>query len=147
MRRTLLLGVLLALCSLLIVSFTEVAAANSPGQQAGSGAAASTEVKAGLGIENLELTGASDSFKIAADTKIYGWSRVKDVSPGSSVVLAFKKGDKEIYRREVSVPSVPYRINAWRTFRAGDAGDWKLVVTGADGKELGSTSFKVEITK
>ncbi len=106
-----------------------------------------TEAKVGLGVEKMEITGAADSFKVAPDTRIYGWARVKGVEPGSNVSLVFTKGDKEVYKKEVTVPSVPYRINAYRTFRAGDAGDWRLSVTGPDGKELASAPFKVEISK
>jgi hypothetical protein len=115
-------------------------------QAAKQAAAPATELKAGLGLENMELTEAADSFKVAPDTRIYAWARVKGVAPGS-VTLAFKKGDKEVYRKEITIPSVPYRINAYRTFRAADGGDWKIVLTGADGKEIASTDIKVEITK
>ena len=123
------------------------ASVSSVGLQAATAPAASMEVKTGLGIEKMELTGASDSFKIAPETKIYAWTRVKDVAAGSNVAIAFVKGDKEVFKKEIPVPSVPYRVNAYRTFRAADAGDWKVVVAGADGKELASSSFKVEISK
>jgi hypothetical protein len=139
---------LVALTIACLVSMTSVnaasLAASTPAEQQ---AASPTELKAGLGIEKMDLTGAADSFKVAPDTKIYAWARVKGVAAGSSVSLAFKKGDKEIYRKEITIPSVPYRINAYRTFRSGDAGDWKIVLAGADGKELASTDFKVEIAK
>ena len=148
MRRAPMILMLLILSSLFPMVRTDPASAASPDwQQTAPAAASSMEVQVGLGIENLELTGASDSFKVAADTKIYGWARLKNVAPGSSIVMAFKKGEKEVYRKEVSVPSVPYRIHTYRTFRSGDSGDWTLVVSGADGKELASTPFKVGITK
>jgi hypothetical protein len=137
----------------LVLSFAVSASYSSPmiagigHPQASTTAAPSMEVKAGLGIENLDLTGASDSFKIAPDTKIYAWTRVKGVAPGSAVSIAFKKGDKEVYRKEVTVPSVPFRLNTFRTFRAGDAGDWTIAVTGSDAKELAATTIKVEINK
>jgi len=118
--------------------------------QAPSAAAApgsGTEVKVGLGVENREVVGASDSFDIAPDTKIYGWVRVKDVAPGSTITLVFRKGDKEVFQKELPVPSVPFRTNAYRTFRSGDEGDWSLVVLSADGKELASATFKVTIKK
>ncbi len=117
-------------------------------QAAASAAPASaTEVKVGLGIDKLDVTDAADSFKIAPDTKIYGWARVKDVAAGSSVSIVFSKGDIEVYKKEVSIPSVPYRINAYRTFRSADAGDWKPSIVGPDAKEIASMTFKVEITK
>lgn len=104
-----------------------------------------TEVRAGLGVENLDLTGAAESFEIAPDTKIYAWAKVRDVAAGSNVTVAFKKGDKVAYSKEIAVPSVPYRIYAYKTFRKGDEGDWNLVVSGPDGKELGSMAFKVSV--
>ena len=119
---------------------------NGAENQAAPASASSTEIKVGLGIENLDLTGASGTFKIAPDTRIYVWARVKGIAEGK-VVMLFSKGDKEFYRKEVAVPSVPYRINAYRTFRSGDAGDWKATVLGPDGKELAATAFKIEITK
>lgn len=138
--------VALAIACLVLMPSVNAAslAASTPAEQQ---AASTAELKAGLGIENMDLTGAADSFKVAPDTKIYAWARVKGVAAGSSVSLAFKKGDKEIYRKEIAIPSVPYRINAYRTFRPGDAGEWKIVLAGADGKELASTDFKVEIAK
>lgn len=116
-------------------------------QKASSAPASATEVKVGLGVENMDLSGASDAFKIAPDTKIYAWARVRGIAPGTSVTVAFSKGDKEVFRKEIPVPSVPYRIFSYRTFRSADAGDWKVVVAGADGKELASTAFKVDIAK
>ncbi len=135
-----------ALSAVLIVLSPILANGSLMAAQAGA-AAAANEVKVGLGIENLDLTGASDSFQVAPDTKIYAWARVTDVAPGSSVTLTFKKGDKDVYHREVAIPSVPFRIHAYKTFRSGDGGEWKVVLTGAESKELGSVTFKVEITK
>ncbi len=113
----------------------------APAKSASS--AAGSEVKAGLGVEQLELTGAADSFEIAPDTKIYAWARVRDVAADSKVTIAFKSGDKIAYSKEITVPSAPYRVFAYKTFRKGDAGDWTIVVSGPDGKEIGSTNFKV----
>jgi Protein of unknown function (DUF2914) len=109
--------------------------------------ASGPEAKVGLGIEKLELTGASDSLEIAPDTKVYAWSRVTDIPAGSTVSIILKKGDKEVYKKDVPVPSVPYRIFAYRTFRSGDGGDWSLVIAGPDGKEIVSSAFKVSIKK
>jgi hypothetical protein len=117
----------------------EVRAAASP--------ASGSEVKAGLGIENLDLTGAAESFNIAPDTRIYAWARIAGNADVGNVAIVFSKGGKEVYSKQISVPSVPYRIFAYRTFRAGDAGEWKVSLAGADGKELAATAFKVEITK
>jgi len=132
---------------LAIACLTSAHAVPGFAQAAPQAATSATELKAGLGIEKMEVTGAADSFKVAPDTKIYAWARVNGVAAGSSVKLAFKKGDKEVYGKEVTIPSVPYRINAYRTFRAADAGDWKIVLTGADDKEIASMDIKVEITK
>jgi hypothetical protein len=119
------------------------AQASSPANS--STASDTTEVKAGLGVEKLELTGAADTFEVAPDTKIYAWARVQGISPDSQVTIAFKSGDRIAYSKELTVPSTPFRIFAYKTFRKGDGGDWTAVVSGPDGKELGSTSFKVSI--
>ncbi len=111
----------------------------------GAASAGGTEIKAGLGVEKLELTGAADSFEIAPDTKIYAWARVRDVAADSKVTLAFKSGDKVAFSKEITVPSTPYRIYAYKTFRKGDTGDWTIVVSGPDGKEIASSSFKVTL--
>lgn len=105
-----------------------------------------TEIRIGAGISNHELTGAATDFKVPADTKIYAWARVRGVEPGTGVSIVFKKGDKEIFRQDLPIPSVPYRVHAYKTFRKGDSGDWSAAVLGPDGKELASASFKVEIT-
>ena len=105
-----------------------------------------TEIKIGTGVENHEVTGAASEFKVAADTKIYAWARVRGVEPGTGISIVFKKGDKEIFRQDCPIPSTPYRVHAYKTFRKGDSGDWSAVVLGPDGKELASASFKVEIT-
>jgi hypothetical protein len=46
---------------------------------------------------------------------------------------------------ELKVPRSPYRTNAYRTFRKGDEGAWTVKVLAADGAELGSAAFSVEI--
>ena len=135
------------LISISVAASSSPTASTSGEQQAAAAPASATEVKVGLGIENLDVTGASDSFNIAPDTKVYGWARVRDVAADSAVSIIFKKGDKEVYKKEVTIPSVPYRINAYRTFRSWDAGEWTLSIVGPGAKELASTTFKVEITK
>jgi hypothetical protein len=114
--------------------------------QAAESPKAATEIQIGTGIENHELTGAASEFKVAADTKIYAWARIRGVEPGTGISIVFKKVDKEIFRKDLPIPSVPYRVHAYKTFRTGDSGDWSATVLGPDGKELASASFKVEIT-
>ena len=109
-------------------------------------AAAGTELKVGTGIENKQVAGEAKEFTVAAGTKIYAWARVSGVEAGARVAIVFKKGDKEAHRQELSVPSVPYRTNAYKTFRKGDGGDWTVSVLGPDGKELATIAFKVEIS-
>jgi len=109
-------------------------------------AAASAEVKVGLAIEKIEITGESSTFKVPAGTKIYVWTKVTGAAD-SKINIVYLKGDKEITTRELPVPSSPYRTNAYKTFRDGDSGEWTAKVMSADGKELGKASFTVEITK
>ena len=110
-----------------------------------AGPAASAEVKVGTAVEKMELQGESADFKVPSGTKIWVWTRVKEA--GDSVFIAFEKGGNTVFKQELKVPHSPYRTHAYRTFRSGDGGAWKAVVLGADGKELGSAVFTVEITQ
>jgi hypothetical protein len=101
------------------------------------------ELKVGTGIENHEIAGESADFKVPAGTKIYAWTKVTGAE--GSITVSFMKDGKEVSKQELQVPRSPYRTNAYRTFRKGDAGDWTVKILGADGKELGSASFKVAI--
>ena len=102
------------------------------------------EVKVGLGIEQHEITGESADFKIAAGTKIYAWTKVTGAAD-SSVTVSFMKDGKEVSKQELKVSRSPYRTNAYRTFRNGDAGEWTVKILAADGAELGSATFKVSL--
>jgi hypothetical protein len=133
----------LFVCLCLGQCLAEATQAAAPATTAPS--ASGTEVKAGLTIEKRDLTAAADTFEIAPDAKIYAWVKVRDVAPDSKVTIAFKKGDKVAFSKEIAVPSIPYRIYAYKTFRKGDGGAWTIVVSGPDGKELGSTALKVTI--
>ncbi len=106
-------------------------------------AAPGLAVKLCLAIENRDPKDPATSFKVASGTKVYAWTRVAGQS--GEVTIAFVKGDKDVWTQKLAIPSVPYRTNAYRTFRKGDAGDWKAVVRDSAGKELGSAAFKVEI--
>ena len=114
-----------------------------PAAKAGAEAKASAEVKVGTGVEKMEIQGESAAFKVAAGTKIYAWTKVAGAAD-STVTVVFSKGDRTS-KMELKVPRSPYRTNAYRTFRAGDAGDWTVKVLGADGAELGKADFTVEI--
>jgi len=106
-----------------------------------------TEIQIGTGIEAKALSGAAEAFRIAPDTKLYVWTKVAGVPADSKVTVGFWKGDKEAYKREFTVASDPYRTNVYRTFRAGDGGDWTAKVLGPDGAELAVGKFTVEIQK
>lgn len=107
---------------------------------------ASAEVKVGSGISKMELEGESKAFTVAPDTKIYVWTKVTGMADkGISVV--FEKGGKAVFKQDLKVARTPYRTNAYRTFRAHDAGSWTAKVVAEDGAVLGSTEFTVEIKK
>ena len=101
------------------------------------------EVKVGTGVEKMELQGEAASFKVAAGTKLYAWTKVSGAAD-STITVVFSKGDRTT-KQELKVPRSPYRTNAYRTFRAGDAGSWTVKVLAADGAELGKAEFSVEI--
>ncbi len=106
-------------------------------------AQASAEVKVGTGIAKMELQGEAPSFKVAAGTKIFAWTKVTGAAD-STITAIFSKGDRSS-KQELKVPRSPYRTNAYRTFRAGDEGSWTVKILAADGTELGTASFTVEI--
>lgn len=122
-------------------------AAAAPSAQKSDKAAAKTELKVGTGVESKEISGAATEFKIAPDTKLFAWAKVTGVPADGKVTLAFFKGDKEAFKKELTVGGSPWRVNAYKTFRAGDAGDWTAKLLGPDGAELAATGFKVEIQK
>ncbi len=100
------------------------------------------EVKVGTAVEKMEVVGEATDFKLPAGTKLYAWTKVWN--PGDSVTVVFSKGDAST-KVELKVPHSPYRTNAYRTFRQGDGGSWTVKVLAADGTELGSAAFTVEI--
>lgn len=107
-------------------------------------AAGSADVKVGTGVEKYEITGASDSFTVAPNTRIYAATKLTGVEPGT-VNVVWSKDGKEVSKTELKVPRSPYRTHAYRTFRAGDSGAWTAKIVGADGTELGSSSFQVTV--
>ncbi|MDP1830620.1 MAG: DUF2914 domain-containing protein [Geothrix sp.] len=116
-------------------------AAQAPAPKAETNASA--EVKVGTAVEKMEIQGEATAFKVAAGTKIYAWTRVAGAAD-STITVVFAKGDRTS-KQELKVPRSPYRTNAYRTFRKGDEGSWTVKVLAADGAELGTAAFTVEI--
>jgi hypothetical protein len=106
-------------------------------------AKASAAVKVGTSIEKAELQGEAITFKVAVGTKLYAWTKVTGAAE-SVITVAFSKGDRTS-KQELKVPRSPYRTNAYRTFRKGDEGSWTVKVLAADGTELGTAAFTVEL--
>jgi hypothetical protein len=139
-------GIILAIGIGIAVVGAGVALARPVFFTAAEPAAPAAEMKVGLGVEKMEITGEAAAFKVAPGTKIYVWTKVSGCAD-SKITIAFSKGDKVSTKQELNVPRSPYRTNAYRTFRAGDEGEWTAKLLAADGKELGSVSFKVELEK
>jgi hypothetical protein len=108
-------------------------------------AAGTADVKVGTGVEKYEITGASDSFTVAPNTRIYAATKLTGAEVGT-VTVVWSKDGQEVSKTELKVPRSSYRTHAYRTFRAGDSGAWTVKVVGADGAELGSASFKAEVS-
>jgi hypothetical protein len=102
--------------------------------------AAPAAVSVGLAADRNEIVNPETSFTFDGDTKLYMGAKV--TGPAGDYTLAFKRGDAITYSKKFSVPSTPYRVWTWKTFRKGDAGDWTAVLTGP-GESTASTSFKV----
>jgi hypothetical protein len=108
-------------------------------------AASKADVKVGTAIEKYEVTGASDTFKVAPDTKLYAGTKVSGIE-NDKVTVVWEKDGKEASRVELKVPRTPYRTHAYKTIRAGDSGAWTVKVLGPDGAEIGSSKFQVEVS-
>jgi hypothetical protein len=108
-------------------------------------AAGTADVKVGTGVEKYEVVGASDTFTVAPNTRIYAATKLSGVEPGT-VTVVWSKDGKEVSKTELKVPRATYRTHAYRTFRAGDTGAWTAKVVGADGTELASSSFQVTVS-
>ncbi|HYH95855.1 DUF2914 domain-containing protein [Hyalangium sp.] len=108
-------------------------------------AQAKADVKVGTAIEKYEVQGASDSFQVAPDTKLYAGTKVSGIE-NDKVTVVFLKNGAEASKVELKVPRSPYRTHAFKTIRAGDSGNWTVKVLGPDGTEIGSTDFKVEVS-
>lgn len=108
-------------------------------------AAGNADVKVGTSIEKYEVQGASDTFTVPANTKLYAGTKVSGVE-NEKVTVVFLKDGAEASKVELQVPRSPYRTHAYKTMRSGDSGNWTVKVLGPDGSELGSTSFKVEVS-
>jgi hypothetical protein len=104
---------------------------------------AMAEVKVGTGIEKMEIQGEAAAFTVEAGSRIHAWTKVVGAAD-TTIAVVFAKGDKTS-RQELKVPRSPYRTHAYRTFRKGDEGSWTVKVMGADGAELGTATFTVEI--
>jgi hypothetical protein len=126
---------------------TLVALLLAPSLLLGAEATPSAEAKVGTGIESKDVTGAAAEFKLPPDTKIYLWTKVSGIPMGGKVTLAFVRGEKTAYERELAVSGSPYRLHVYRTFRAGDSGEWTAKVLGPGGQELAAAKFQVEIQK
>lgn len=116
-------------------------------EKAAEKTAAMSELRVGTGIEKNELVGAAEEFKVAADTKIWARAKAAGLAADAKVTLTFSKGDKEAFRKELQAAGSPWRVKAYKTFRAADGGDWTAKLLGPDGAELASAKFKVEIQK
>ena len=119
----------------------------APSLLLGAEATPSAEAKVGTGIENRDVTGEAAEFKVPADTKLYLWTKVSALPADAKVKLAFVRGEKTVYERELAAAGSPYRHWVYKTFRAGDSGEWTAKVLGPDGAELAAVKFQVEIQK
>lgn len=139
-------GILLAVGFGLVVLGAGVAIARPAFFQGAEPGVPAAELKVGLGVEKMEITGEAAAFKVAPGTKIYAWAKVSGCAD-SKVTITFNKGEKEVSKQELNVVRSPYRTHAYRTFRAGDEGAWTAKILTSEGAEIGKTSFTVEFEK
>ena len=127
------------------------APASAPKASAPAAAAAGdmkAEVQIGTAVENHAVQGAAEKFTVAAGTKLWAWAQLEGMTPGTSLKIVWKRDGKEVSTSSLStpVPAARYRTQGFRTFHAGDAGNWTAEFMTSDGASLGSASFTVEIS-
>lgn len=122
-----------------------LAAQETKGSPEASQSPVRAELKVGTAVEKKDIVGAADQFKIAPNTKLYAWARIDGIPAGGKVTLAFFRGETKAFARELPVGGSPWRLNAYKTFRTGDGGDWTARALGANGAQIASVAFKVEI--
>src|SRR5450755_3089850 len=97
-----------------VVKEKPMPAATKPAEPAAAApAAAGPELQLCLAVERREPKDAAASFQVAAGTKIWAWTRVAGVEPGDYAIV-FRKGDTEVFRQKLAVPSVPWRMQAFK---------------------------------
>jgi hypothetical protein len=126
--------------ALVLVPSALLAQAPAAPEKKGEPAPAAAALTVGLAAENNDIKDPQTSFTLEGDTKIYAGGKV--IGAAGDYTLSFKKGDSIAYEKKISVPSTPYRVWTWKTFRKGDEGDWTAVLTGPDGVSS-SADFKV----
>ena len=118
---------------LTLLAFPGVLLAQAP-------AATAPTVAVGLASDKNEIVDPQTSFTLEGDTKIYVGA--KATAGAGDYTISYRKSGAVVLAKRIPVPSTPFRIWTWKTFRKGDAGDWTAVVTGPGGAEA-STAFTV----
>jgi hypothetical protein len=110
-----------------------IAAAPATRQQAPS-----VEIAIGKSVQAGMATDTSSAFD-AAVGQVAGWTRVTGLAAGSKITHAWIRG-ADTSKVELNIGGSPWRTYSRKTVSPGS---WTLEVWDADGKKLGSRTFKV----
>ena len=100
------------------------------------------EIAFGTGIADRMPVGQADTFSVSVDT-VYFWTKIIGAETPTTVNhLWFHDGQK------MASVSLPVRAESWRTWSYKTilpewTGEWKVVVTDDQGKEIASKTFTV----
>jgi hypothetical protein len=100
------------------------------------------EIAFGTGIADRMPVGQADTFSVSVDT-VYFWTKIMGATAPTTVNhLWFHDGQK------MASVSLPVRTDSWRTWSYKTilpewTGEWKVVVTDDQGKEIASKTFYI----
>jgi hypothetical protein len=100
------------------------------------------ELKVGTAVEKYEITGASDSFQVAPNTRLYAGTKVSGVE-NAKITVVFLKDGKEASKVELNVPHARVQDDARRGQRRLDGEGARPGRRGARLVQLPGRSFWV----
>jgi hypothetical protein len=100
--------------------------------------APSVEIAIGKSVSGGAAVDTASAFD-AGVGQVAGWTRVTGLAAGSKITHAWIHG-ADTSKVELNIGGSPWRTYSRKTVSAGE---WTLEVWDADGKKLGSKTFKV----
>ncbi len=93
----------------------------------------------GRAVENLQLIGESDSFRLGS--RVWFWTRVRDGAPGDFVDHVWYFEGRAVARVRLTIGSAMYRTSSNKLMLPGSAGEWAVEVQDDAGRVLARSEF------